>query len=314
MNRVQSWWQRFRQWQHEPVHYKQLTDKKHVCLNCGLKFAGDYCPRCAQSAKVGRKIEWKAISRTILDAFNIENRSFFRTLWHLIWRPGYLIGDYTSGRRQMSYPPLKMLLVVALCLVVAENLSEWMGWEEAAETMVTPDVGISMDKVATWANDNPGWVTLALSCMLILPTWHLFRYAPRHTHHTLPEGFFIQVFMASLILLVSVIEYISGWLLWLIPIYYVITYSQLFGYGLWGTTWRFLVGLIEGFITLIIVIIFVTELVLDSSYLGGEHSPTVMIATVSIIAAIGAVIAGITHLINKGSGKREVKKVEKLRK
>lgn len=306
MNRVQKWWQRFRQWQHEPVHYKQLTDKKHVCLNCGLKFAGDYCPRCAQSAKVGRKIEWKAISRTILDAFNIENRSFFRTLWHLIWRPGYLISDYISGRRQMSYPPLKMLLVVAICLVFVENLRNWMGWEEVTEA-VTSDMDISLEKIGTWADANPGWATLALNCLLILPTWHLFRYAPRHTQHTLPEGFFIQVFMASLILLISIIEFISDWLVWLLPIYYVITYCQLFGYGLWGTLWRFVVGLIEGCLT-VVVIIFAIELVFATSYLTKELSTSTLIEAEATMASIAAVIAAIMHLINKISYKRRVKK------
>lgn len=63
-----------------------------------------------------------------------------------------MIGDYISGHRQMSYPPLKMLIIVALFLVIIENL----------------------------------------------PEWSLFRYAPRHSYHTLPEGFFIQVFMATL--------------------------------------------------------------------------------------------------------------------
>lgn len=304
MNRVQKWCWQFRQWQHEPVHYKQLTNKKHVCLNCGLKFAGDYCPRCAQSAKVGRKIKWNAISSNILDTFNIENRSLHRTLWHLIWRPGYLIGDYISGRRQMSYPPLKMLLVLALCLVLVENLWKWMGWEEVTEAVTsTSDMEISLEKIGTWADANPGWATLALNCMLILPTWHLFRYAPRHTRHTLPEGFFIQVFMASLILLISIIDFISNWLLWLIPIYYVITYSQLFGYGLWGTSWRLVVGLIEGFITLIEVI-FAFELVFATSYLTKELSTSTIISTITTIAAAGVVIAAITHLINRISYKR----------
>ena len=302
MNRVQKWWQQFRQWQHEPVQYKQLTNKKHVCQNCGLKFTGEYCPRCSQSAKIGESIGWKDISQSVLDTFNIEKRSLFRTLWHLIWRPGYLIGDYISGRRQMSYPPMKMLLVVALCLVFGEKLSEWMGWEEVAETVASNKDGF-LEKLGAWTEDNPGWATLALNCMLILPTWHLFRYAPRHPRHTLPEGFFIQVFMATLIQLVTVFALISDWLLWLSPIYFVITYCQLFGYGVWGTSWRLFVELIEIF-TMFVAVVCAGEQVFDITYFTDEHSNSDVIAVSALMLAIEAVVVAVAHLINRISYKR----------
>lgn len=112
--------------------------------------------------------------------------------------------------------------------------------------------------------------------------------------------------MASLILLISIIEFISDWLVWLLPIYYVITYCQLFGYGLWGTLWRFVVGLIEGCLT-VVVIIFAIELVFDTSFIG-EHSTSTLIEAEATMASIAAVIAAIMHLINKISYKRRVKK------
>ena len=95
----------------------------------------------------------------------------------------------------------------------------------------------------------------------ILPTWVLFRYAPRNTRHTLPQGFFIQVFLCVLNLVLSFIILLPFLLInylvyfyvsWAILIfYYVIAYKQLFGYGIWGTLWRVLI--VFGFI------IFVTD-------------------------------------------------------
>ncbi|MBO4551025.1 MAG: DUF3667 domain-containing protein, partial [Bacteroidaceae bacterium] len=182
MKRVKEWWQRFCQWQREPLHYKPLTDEKHVCQNCGQEFVGDYCPRCSQSAKIREKIGWDTIGRSLMETFNIEARSLPRTLWYLLCRPGYLISDYISGHRQMSYPPLKMLVLVALCFVLIDNLPEWMGWQKATEAEATND---HIERIVAWAADNPGWTVLALCSLLILPTWSLFRYAPRHSHHTL---------------------------------------------------------------------------------------------------------------------------------
>ena len=48
-----------------------------------------------------------------------------------------------------------------------------------------------------WAERNQGWAMLVVSCMMLLPTWVHFRFSPKNYQHTLPEGFFIQVFMSS---------------------------------------------------------------------------------------------------------------------
>ena len=288
-------WQQFCQWQRKPIQYKPLTDEKHVCLNCGQEFVGVYCPRCSQSSKVEKHISWSTISSGFLEAFNIEGRSFPRALWHLVCRPGYMIGDYISGHRQMSYPPLKMLVIIALCLVIVESLPEWLGWNDVTEVANADD---TIERIAAWAENNPAWSTLALCSVLILPTWSLFRYAPRHSHHTLPEGFFIQVFMATLILLIFIISDISNWFMWLILFYYVVTYHQLFGYSLWGTFWRILVGMFE-VIQLFIVAICLNEIKNAILNKPGSYSFGILLAVTAIFFLLGTGAAYIAHRINK---------------
>ena len=300
MKSLKEKWQQFRQWQREPLHYKQLTNKKRLCHNCGLKYVGDYCPRCSQSAKVGKKIGWETIRSGFMETFNIESRSLPRTLLHLLLRPGYLISDYISGRRQMSYPPLKMLVIVALCLVVTENLSNWIGGEEATHVVVASEGGNDfLDKLGTWIEANPGWALLALNCLLILPTWLLFRYAPRHSHHTLPESFFIQVFMTILVLLMLILSYISDWLLLLVLFYYILTYCQLFGYGLWGTLWRMAVVMFEVFIIFIFLAMLGIGMKSTIFHELGGSSIGAVIAAMFFIFLIGAAVAFIAHVINK---------------
>ena len=41
----------------------------------------------------------------------------------------------------------------------------------------------------------------------ILPTWLVFRFAPGYPRHTLPEGFFLQVFLSVQWLLLGFIGY-----------------------------------------------------------------------------------------------------------
>ena len=206
-----------------------------------------------------------------------------------------MIGDYISGHRQMSYPPLKMLVIVALFLVIVENLPEWMGWNDVTEVANADD---TIERIAAWAENNPAWSTLALCSVLILPTWSLFRYAPRNSYHTIPEGFFIQVFMATLTLLIFIISDISDWFMWLILFYYIVTYLQLFGYGLWGTLWRILVVAFE-VMDLLIVAVCLNEI--KNAIL---HNPdNSSIGTFVIVAfsffLLGAIVAFIAHRINK---------------
>ena len=112
-------------------------------------------------------------------------------------RPGYLIHDYISGKRQVSFPPVKMLFIVAIANVLASRLHD-----------------------------------------------KLYGY-PRHN---LPEGFFLQVFMASLSLLIDTAAQLTAqWVNFLFPIFYIMAYRQLFGYGLWGTFWRLSLCVAIGF-------------------------------------------------------------------
>ena len=57
-----------------------------------------------------------------MDLWGMGTRSLPYTLWQLLLRPGYLIGDYISGRRQVSFPPIKMLVFVALLVYIVISI------------------------------------------------------------------------------------------------------------------------------------------------------------------------------------------------
>lgn len=106
--------------------------------------------------------------------------------------------------------------------------------------------------------------------MFVIPVWQLFRQAPRFPRHTLPQGFYIQVFigaqflmfMSLMILLFYLIPSLSGdgdtatsvMITFALPIIAMIDFKQLFGYGWWGTLWR--VSLCALLILLIVKLLF----------------------------------------------------------
>lgn len=254
---------RFRAWQREPLHYEDKSHDTVRCKNCGTEFVTNFCPVCGQKTGIDR-VTWKTVQQGIMMLWGIDSRSLGYTLLQLMGRPGYLIRDYISGKRQMSFPPVKMLLLVALVLLLVEQL---IGIP-IVETSEEDRDFIAIEALNNWVERSPGWGAMVYCGFLLLPTWLFFRFAPRYPKHTLPEGFFIQVFMATILLIISVFcDIISYWLGWFYLVYYLIAYHQLFGYGWWGTTWRLLLTIFEG-IVIMLTIAFAYEHIVTKAPVG----------------------------------------------
>ena len=249
----------FKRWQREPMRYVQ-GDVEHRCNNCGFTFTGHYCPTCSQRANLGR-IGWHSVRQSVMDMWGLgsRSRSVLYSVWQLLFRTGYFIGDYISGRRQVSFPPVKMLFILAVAYAVFFHwlLPEFKGLGyglDFHELGFSVDDGENMANMSKpfydWYETHFSWSMLILSFMAIFPTWVMFRNSPRHSRHTLPEGFFIQVLFATLMVSLFLLM-VPCWFIFkqitvlsiifvVVTLYYIIGYRQLFGYGLWGTVWRLL--------------------------------------------------------------------------
>ena len=259
MNKEQlrQYYHRFCHWQQTVPHYASRHEGEVLhCHNCGTEFADNFCPRCGQRAEMGR-VGWNSIKDNIAVLWGMDSRSFVYTLVQLLGRPGYMVRDYISGHRQVSFPPVKMLVIVCLFVVIVESVfhvkNDVIGFKFHVQ---------EVDDIIAWINSQKSWATLFLQSFYILPTWLVFRYAPGYPRHTLPEGFFLQVFLSVLSLLTTLI--IGYWnenldlALWIIYMY--ITYYQLFGYGWWGTLWRMTVILLLVLIILILVAMIISTI------------------------------------------------------
>lgn len=131
LNRLRRWHQT---WAQPLATYDDEHASGHHCLNCGKDYEGDFCPRCGQPASVGR-FTWKSLLTSLLELWDFNTRSIPSTLLQLFYRPGYLLKDYLQGRRQSYYPPIKLLVSIALVAAL------WAYWflpdkEEKAQTEV----------------------------------------------------------------------------------------------------------------------------------------------------------------------------------
>ena len=277
MSNIIEKYRRFRQWQQQPFDYRDTSDR-HVCSNCGREAENNYCPRCGQKAVYG-PITWSSVWRGLLDVWGVGTRSLPYSLWQLLWRPGYLMRDYISGKRQASFPPVKMMMIVA---IAALFIFSWIEPEEAAKSTEITSTGFRyvVDVVSQWLTIHEEWWILLAFSLLILPIWSLFREAPKCHRHTLPQGFYVQVFAGTQFILVMLLIYFLALLLFhkydnngmgaaslilIVPLMLLIDFRQLFGYGWWGTLWRTLMAVPMGLLLLKIlaqcgrVVLYLTE-------------------------------------------------------
>ena len=242
----------YREWRQHPVEYN-YTGEKHRCSCCGEEHEGNYCPLCGQKATQG-PVTWKSVWDGVMELWGLHSRSLPYTAWQLLFRPGYLIRDYVTGKRQVSFPPVKMLVILG---VVVYLLGHWLFPKEYShEISKISSTGAMyyIDYTWNWLKGHVEWYTLFLLSAFILPTWYVFRQAPLLKRHTLPQGFFVQVFIANQSLVISLISLLLVLMLFFVPkdfiyvvsflisfFYLFIDYKQLFGYSWWGTIWRLLI-------------------------------------------------------------------------
>ena len=261
------------------------SDQVNRCVNCGHKFTGNYCPCCSQKSGVGR-LTWNSVHEGMMEVWGLNSRSLTYSLWQLIFRPGYFISDYINGKRQVSFPPVKMLVLVSLVSVLIDKLRNHVKTVVVdTESMKPEDVTFSyaVNDFFNWFHSNPGWGWLLINSFLLIPTWFIFRRSPRNAKHTLPQGFFILVFLSIEVLVYDCLaDCITGFITLMMPLCYLFTYKQLFGYSMWGTFWRANVVVFCG----LLLVVFGASLYffyLSPKNIGENISASIIILIISIL-------------------------------
>lgn len=293
---LRQYYHRISRWQQAGPHYvNRHKDIVQHCHNCGTEFRDNFCPRCGQRAEVGR-VGWNSIRENVAILWGLDSRSLTYTLVQLFGRPGYMVREYISGHRQVSFPPIKMLVIVCLFVVVIESMFHLENDVLPLEFKIK-----EVDEVVRWMNAQKSWTTLLVRSICILPTWLVFRYAPGYPHHTLPEGFFLQVFISTQTLILGFSGYWSGAAEYVLCLVFMfITYRQIFGYGWWSTLWRFAVVILSQLALIVIALMIVLWLFKYND--NSETDTNVIIAFLYIIGFLVAVVAvalGVSHIINK---------------
>ena len=260
--RLKDYRNSYREWKRHPVKY-EYPGKKHRCDCCGEEHEGNFCPLCGQKATHG-PVTWNSVWTGVMEIWGLHSRSMPYTAWQLLFRPGHLMRDYVTGKRQVSFPPVKMLVLLGVIVYLLGHLLSPKDYSHEIAKITSTGPLFYVSYAWNWLQAHNEWMMLVVFSTLILPTWIVFRHAPLLKRHTLPQGFFIQVFIANQSLVVEFIMLLMSIVLYCVPyrnlnivtavllfIYLYIDYKQLFGYNWWGTAWRMLMVLV-----IIIMVVF----------------------------------------------------------
>ncbi|MBQ8949075.1 MAG: DUF3667 domain-containing protein [Prevotella sp.] len=208
----------FRAWQQRPYVVAPMSQEEHDCPTCGTHYQGNYCPRCGQSAKIGR-YSFKKAFLLFLDVWGLGNRGMFRTLRDLLLRPGYMIRDYLSGMQMAYFPPFKMLfLLTTLGILVAHGLnisgtSQMERQREAALSMqgtsyeaVSDNAAQGQDIGVIWVNKVfeiqerfPNLLSLGSIVFMSIFLYIFFRKSKNFDHLRYSEFFIAMVYTANML-------------------------------------------------------------------------------------------------------------------
>lgn len=119
--KLKAWQTRFHNRQQHLGGIPKPDESEHTCIHCGYNYKGRLCPQCGMPAS-WKRFSAKQLLNSFLDIWGLGNRPMFRSMGHLLWRPGYMIRDYLSGHYLSYFPPFKMLAV----LIVLTTFIVWI--------------------------------------------------------------------------------------------------------------------------------------------------------------------------------------------
>lgn len=122
------------------------------CLNCGTTFSGHYCPNCGQAVKEYDKPFGFIFYNFLGDFFAFDTR-FFKTLFALITRPGFLTKEYFAGRRVRYAPPFRIFVFVSFILFLLLQIVTNRGLSTVLDSDLK-DAKLGLDSTSVVAADS----------------------------------------------------------------------------------------------------------------------------------------------------------------
>ena len=245
-NKVEVWWQSMREEVQQKVRSSKKWARAHVeDIHRKQESYGDEDSETNSEYEgiQGRITFFTAIRILLAELGEVE---YWRTLWQLLWRPGYVISDYINGKRRRYLKPFQFLIGTTIMLgialaIVPAKVEKEESMEVRFNRVLTAEKGTFtpeqearlkpvhfvihyMEKYRRWREEHLAFGLLSSSILSVFFAWLLFRKSPRRanpymeakgkqTNYNFPEILTVVIFVAAQLQFVNTVwVLIAGWI------------------------------------------------------------------------------------------------------
>jgi hypothetical protein len=124
----------------ETTAMSEIAHITALCPNCQTPLHGKFCAKCGQSQQGMDRFFLSLVAEAFDNIFSFDSRTA-RTLFALLFKPGFLTREYFAGRRARYIQPLRLYFIASLLfflfLSVQNMLSETLILEIVGDDAVT---------------------------------------------------------------------------------------------------------------------------------------------------------------------------------
>ena len=186
--------------------YKKYTSVV-VCLNCGERCSGKYCPHCGQPTDTARLTK-KTFAQHSINGILRVNGNFFRTAKMLLLAPWTLISDYLKGKRVQYTSPLVMLVLLVFYDTVFRS---WLGLDGIDHEEITDIVeGVDIYSILKVLVGNESITAILATPPAVIALRYAYRHAGSHRFNWVEymfAGIYFWCLLYVLDILLTPIEY-----------------------------------------------------------------------------------------------------------
>jgi hypothetical protein len=145
-----------------------LSEIAHItalCPNCQTPLYGKFCAKCGQNQLGMDRFFLSLVAEAFENIFSFDSRTA-RTLFALLFKPGFLTREYFAGRRARYIQPLRLYFIASLLfflfLSVQNMLSEPLALEIIGDDAVTQDQQSDVEQDPTTAEQATDKATVTI--------------------------------------------------------------------------------------------------------------------------------------------------------
>lgn len=125
-----------------------------TCLNCHAELVGRFCHVCGQENIVTKQDFWSLLKHFIYDVFHFDGK-FFDTLKYLLFYPGKVPKEYTTGKRASFLDPIRMYLFTSAVFFLVFYATNNMSFTSKKQYLTPQERKEELVILKQYAKDNP---------------------------------------------------------------------------------------------------------------------------------------------------------------